>query len=554
MAQAIPAVTESGQPILILKEGTSQTRGREAQRNNITAAKIVAEIVRTCLGPKGMDKMLVSSFGDVTITNDGATILKEMDVQHPAAKMLVETAKATDQEVGDGTTSVVILAGALLERAELLIDKNVHPTIIVDGYAKAADKALELCGEVSEAVSPTDKEILKKIAMTAMASKLVSENREYLADIAVEGVLQIAQKTDEGYRIDIGDIKIEKKSGASITDTKLIRGVAIDKEVVHAGMPKRIEKAKIALLNCPLEIEKTEFDAKIHIESPEQMKAFLDEESKILKEMVEKIRKAGANVVFCQKGIDDMAQHFLAKEGVLAVRRVKESDMDKLSKATGGRVVNNVDMLASGDLGEAELVEERKVGEDKWVFVEGCKNPRSLTILIRGGTERVVDEAERSIHDAVSVIRDVVLKPKIVAGGGALEAEVASKLRSWAQTLSGREQLAALDFADALEVVPITLAENAGLDPIDIQVELRARHEKGEKWAGVNVFEGKVKDMYKEDVLEPVSVKEQIVKSAFEAAAMILRIDDVIAASKVKTGETTGKKGAETGGEESEFS
>ena len=552
MAQAIPAVTESGQPILILKEGTTQTRGREAQRNNITAAKIVAEIVRTSLGPKGMDKMLVSSFGDVTITNDGATILKEMDIQHPAAKMLVETAKATDQEVGDGTTSVVILAGALLERAELLIDKNVHPTIIVDGYAKAAEKALEICEEVAVPFKPDDKQMLKKLAMTAMASKVVSENREYLADLAVEAVLQIAEKTDSGYKVDIGDIKIEKKSGASITDTRLIRGVAIDKEVVHPGMPKRIEKAKIALLNCPLEIEKTEFDAKIHIESPEQMKAFLDEEARILKGMVEKIKEAGANVVFCQKGIDDMAQHFLAKAGILAVRRVKESDMDKLSKATGGRVVNSVDMLTSADLGEAELVEERKVGTDKWVFVEGCKNPRSLTILVRGGTDRVVDEAERSIHDAVSVLRDALLKPKIVAGGGALEAEVALRLRNWAQGLSGREQLAASDFADALEVIPLTLAENAGLDPIDIQVELRARHEKGEKWVGVDVFEGKLKDMFKEDVLEPVMVKEQIIKAAFEAASMILRIDDVIAASKVKTSESTGKKSTST--EESESS
>jgi len=481
MAQAIPAVTESGQPVLILKEGTTQTRGREAQRNNITAAKIVAEIVRTSLGPKGMDKMLVSSFGDVTITNDGATILKEMDIQHPAAKMLVETAKATDQEVGDGTTSVVILAGALLERAELLIDKNVHPTIIVDGYAKAVEKAIEICNEVAVPFEPTDRKVLKKLAMTAMASKVVAENRDYLADLAVEAVLQIAEKTDKGYRIDISDIKLEKKSGASITDTKLIRGIAIDKEVVHPGMPKRIEKAKIALLNCPLEIEKTEFDAKIHIESPEQMKAFLDEEARILREMVDKIKGVGANVVFCQKGIDDMAQHFLAKQGILAVRRVKESDMDKLAKATGGRVVNSVDMLTASDLGEAELVEERKVGTDKWVFVEGCKNPRSLTLLIRGGTDRVVDEAERSLHDAISVLRDAILKPKIVAGGGALEAEVALRLRSWAQGLSGREQLAALDFADALEVIPLTLAENAGLDPIDIQVELRARHEKGGK-------------------------------------------------------------------------
>ncbi len=553
--QAIPAVTESGQPILILKEGTTQTRGREAQRNNITAAKVIAEILRTSLGPRGMDKMLISSFGDATITNDGATILKEMDVQHPAAKMMVEVAKATDQEVGDGTTSVVILAGALLERAENLITKNVHPTVIVDGYNKAAEKALEICQKIASKIDPMDKSMLKKVAMTAMASKLVSENREFLADLAVEAVLQVAQKTDEGWKVEIDDIKIEKKAGASLTDTKLIRGVALDKEIVHPGMPKMIKKAKIALLDCPLEIEKTEIDAKINIETPEQMKAFLDEENRMLKEMVDKIVSAGANVVICQKGIDDMAQHFLAKAGVLAVRRVKQSDMEKLAKATGGRVVTNLDMLTSADLGEAELVEERKLGEDKWTFIEGCKNPRSVTILIRGGTERVVDEAERSVKDAVHVIRDVVQKPMIVAGGGAVEAELSLQLRNWAQSLSGREQLAALEFADALEIIPLTLAENAGLDPIDVQTELRSKHEKGEKWVGVDVFEGKIKDMAKMDVYEPLSVKEQIIKSATEAACMILRIDDIIAASRVKESTTSPSKkgGEEEEGKTSEF-
>ena len=536
MAQAIPAVTESGQPILILKEGTSQTRGREAQKNNITAAKIVAEMVRTCLGPKGMDKMLVSSFGDVTVTNDGATILKEMDVQHPAAKMLVETAKATDQEVGDGTSSVVILAGALLERAELLIDKNVHPTIIVDGYAKAAEKALELCDEVAKDIRPTDKTILRKIAMTSMASKIVSENKEYLADIAVDAVLQIAQKIDGGYKVDIGDIKVEKKSGASITDTKLIRGVAIDKEVVHAGMPKRVEKAKIALLECPLEIEKTEISAEIRIRDPTQMKAFLDEEAKMLKEMVDKIRKAGANVVFCQKGIDDMAQHFLAKQGVLAARRIKKSDMEKLARATGGRIVTNIDDLTGKDLGEAELVEERRIGDDKMIFIEGCKNPKSVGILIRGGFERFVDEAERGIHDALSVIADVYEDPKIVPGGGAIETELSKRLRTYAAKVGGREQLAIEAFADALEVIPKALAENAGLDPIDIMVDIRAKHEKpnGLGW-GVDVFAGKTTDMWRQGVIEPKSVKEQAIKSAVEAAAMILRIDDLIAAAKMKT-------------------
>ncbi len=547
--QAIPAVTETGQPILILKEGTTQTRGREAQRNNIMAAKVIAEILRTSLGPRGMDKMLISSFGDATITNDGATILKEMDVQHPAAKMMVEVAKATDQEVGDGTTSVVILAGALLERAENLISKNVHPTVIVDGYNKASEKALEICDKIAIKVDPMDKAMLKKVAMTAMASKLVSENRDFLADLAVEAVLQVAQKTDEGYKVEVDDIKIEKKAGASLIDTKLIRGIALDKEVVHPGMPKLIRNAKIALLDCPLEIEKTEIDAKIHIETPEQMKAFLDEENRMLKEMVDKIASTGANVVICQKGIDDMAQHFLAKAGILAVRRVKQSDMEKLAKATGGRVITNLEMLSSADLGEAELVEERKLGEDKWTFIEGCKNPRSITILIRGGTERVVDEAERSVKDAIHVVRDVVRKPKIVAGGGATEVELALQLRNWAQSLSGREQLAALEFADALEIIPITLAENAGLDPIDIQVELRAKHEKGEKWVGVDVFEGKVKDMAKLDIYEPLDVKEQIIKSATEAASMVLRIDDIIAASRMK--ETTPpSKGAGEGEEE----
>ncbi|WP_309492814.1 thermosome subunit beta [Candidatus Hecatella orcuttiae] len=548
-AQAIPAVTESGQPVLILKEGTTQTKGREAQRNNITAAKVVAEIIRTCLGPRGMDKMLISSFGDATITNDGATILKEMDIQHPAAKMMVETAKATDQEVGDGTTSVVVLAGALLEKAEALIDKNVHPTLIVDGYSKAEEKALEFGRKIAIPVDPKDKGMLKKVAITSMASKLVSENRDYLADLAVEAILQVAQKTDEGYKVDIGDVKVEKKAGASITDTQLIRGVAVDKEVVHSGMPRRVEKAKIALLESPLEIEKTEFDAKINIETPEQMKSFMDEETRIFKEMVDKIAATGANVVFCQKGIDDMAQHFLAKRSILAIRRVKQSDMEKLSKATGGRIVTSVDALTSADLGSAELVEERKLGEDKWTFVEGCKNPKSLTILVRGGTERVTDEAERSIHDALSVVRDVVENPKIVVGGGAFEAEVSTQLRNWAQTLTGREQLAALDFADALESIPLTLAENAGADPLDIQVELRSRHEKGEKWYGVDVFAGKVADLEKQEVLEPLRVKEQIITSAHEAAAMILRIDDVIAASKMK--ESTPPKGGGAGGEES---
>jgi len=524
----------AGVPVLILKEGSSRSRGKEAQHANIMAARIVAEAVKTSLGPKGMDKMLVDNFGDVTITSDGRTILDEMDIQHPAAKMMVEVAKTQDNEVGDGTTTVVVLSGELLEKAEQLIGKNVHPTVIIDGYKKAAEKALEVLDQISIKVDPTDKEFLTKVAMTSMASKLVTENREYLAKLAVEAVLQVAEKTEEGYRVDVDDVKVEKKPGESLTDTKLIRGIVIDKEVVHPGMPKRVENAKIALLNCPLEIEKTEFDAKINIESPEQMEAFLKEEERMLQEMVNKIAEVGANVVICQKGIDDAAQHFLARKKILTLRRVKKSDMEKLSKATGGKIITSLDDMTEADLGYAELVEERKIGDDKMTFIEGCKHPKSVTILMRGGTERVVDEAERSLHDALCVIRDVVEEPKIVAGGGAPEIEVARTLKNYAESLPGREQLAVMSFAEALENIPVTLAENAGLDPIDILSELRARHDKGEKWAGVGVHEGKVIDTYEAEVLEPIAVKKQIIKSATEASTMILKIDDVIAAAKMK--------------------
>ena len=524
----------AGVPVLILKEGSSRSRGREAQHANIMAARIVAEAVKTSLGPKGMDKMLVDSFGDVTITSDGRTILDEMDVQHPAAKMMVEVAKTQDNEVGDGTTTVVVLSGELLGKAEELIEKNVHPTIIIDGYKKAAEKALEILDQIALKIDPTDKEFLMKVAMTSMASKLVAEHREYLAKLAVEAILQVAEKTEEGYRIDVDDVKVEKKPGESLTDTKLIKGIVIDKEVVHPGMPKRAENAKIALLNCPLEIEKTEFDAKINIDSPEQMEAFLKEEERMLQEMVDKIAAVGANVVICQKGIDDAAQHFLARKRILAVRRVKKSDMEKLSKATGGRIITNLDDMTEADLGYAALVEERKIGDDKMVFIEGCKHPKSVTILIRGGTERVIDEAERSIHDALCVVRDVVEEPKVVAGGGAPEIEVARMLKDFAESLPGREQLAVMHFAEALESIPVTLAENAGLDPIDILSELRARHDKGEKWAGVGVHEGEVINTFEANVIEPVSVKKQVIKSATEAATMILKIDDVIAAAKMK--------------------
>ncbi len=528
----------AGTPVLILKEGSTRERGRGAQHANIMAATLVAEAVKSALGPKGMDKMLVDSFGDVTITSDGHTILKEMDIQHPAAKMMVEVAKTQDDEVGDGTTTAVVIAGELIGQAEDLVEKNVHPTVIIDGYRKAADKALETLEKIAIAVKAKDKNSLKKVAMTSMASKLVAENREYLAEIAASAILNVAEKVEGQYKVDLDDVMVEKKAGESLTDTKLIEGIVLDKEVVHPGMPKRIEKAKVALLDRALEVEKTEFDAKLNIESPEQMEAFLQQEETMLKDMVKKIAQKKVDVLICQKGIDDMVQHFLARKGILAVRRAKKSDMEKLAKATGGKVINNLDDFAKEDLGYAELVEERKIGDDKMTFIEGCKNPRSVAILIRGGTERIVDEAERSIHDALCVVRDVVQEPKIVAGGGAPEMEVARELKEYAGTLPGREQLAVQQYAEALEAVPTILSENAGLDPIDIISELRARHEKGEVWAGVDVHEGKVSDMKKLEVLEPLAVKKQIIKSATEAASMILKIDDVIASGKMKAPPT----------------
>jgi thermosome len=534
-ATAIPATTSSGQPVLILKEGASQVKGNEAMRNNLYAARLISEIVKTSLGPRGMDKMLVDSLGDVTITNDGATILKEIDVQHPAAKMLVEISKTTDNEVGDGTTSAVVLAGALLDKAEDLINKDVHPTIVVDGYRKAADKALEILDEISLKVKPDDKSALNHVAQTSMQTKLVADNSSDLAALVVDAMLQIAEKSEDGkYHVDIDNVKVEKKPGGSTDDTRLIKGIVLDKEVVHSGMPKRVESAKIALVNSALEIEKTEFSAEIRINDPLQMKKFLDEENSMLSAMVDKIESVKANVVICQKGIDDVAQSFLAKKGILAVRRAKESDMTKLARATGARIVTNLDDLTAKDLGNAQLVEERKIETDKWVFIEGAKNPKAVTILVRGGSQRVVDEAERSIHDAIMVVKDVMEKPAIVAGGGAPEAEISSKLREYSNKLSGREQLAVLKFADALEVIPLTLAENAGMDPIDTQVDLRAKHGQGKKWFGINVRSGKVSDMMGDDVVEPAAVKEQILRAATEAASMILRIDDVIAAGKSK--------------------
>ncbi|MGA9169293.1 MAG: thermosome subunit beta [Nitrososphaeraceae archaeon] len=529
--------TAGGMPVLILREGTKESKGRDAQKNNITAAKLIAEIVKTSLGPRGMDKMLVDSLGDVTITNDGATILKEIDVQHPAAKMMVEVAKSVDNEVGDGTTSSVVFTGALLAKAEELINKDVHPSVIVDGYTAASEQALKILQKLAVKVDVNDKQQLQKIARTSMDSKLVSDDSPSLSQIVVDSTKQVAEKIGdhEGLKVDLDNIKVEKKAGGSMGDTKLIKGIVLDKEVVHAGMPKSVEGARIALLNSALEIEKTEMSAEIRINDPQQMQMFLDEENKMLRSMVDKIISAGANVVLCQKGIDDIAQHYLAKEGVLVVRRVKESDMFKLTKATGARVVNNLDDLTDKDLGSAELVEERKVETDKWVFIEGCKNPKAVTVLIRGGSQRVVDEADRSVHDALMVTKDVLEKPEIVAGGGSTEAYIANELKQWSGNLEGRAQLAVQKFAEALDSIPLGLAENAGMDPIDTMTELRAKGSKGSKWIGVDVRNTVVADMFKQNVLEPVIVKEQIIKSATEAACMLLRIDDVIASSKSKT-------------------
>ncbi|MGA2680306.1 MAG: thermosome subunit beta [Candidatus Bathyarchaeia archaeon] len=523
-----------GVPVLVMKEGSNRSRGREAQHGNITAAKVVAESVRSALGPKGMDKMLVDNFGDTTITSDGRTILDEMDVQHPAAKMLVEVAKTQDNEAGDGTTSAVIIAGELLSRAEELIEKNIHPTVIIDGYRKAAEKALETLEKIALPVDLKSEEFLKKAATTAMGSKIVAEHKDYLADLAVKAMLAVAEKQNGVYKVDVDDVKVEKKTGESLMDTTLINGILLDKEIVQSGMPKRMEKAKIALIDASLEIEKTELDSKITIESPDMIEAFLREEETMLRDMTNKILASGANVVVCQKGIDDMAQHFLSRKGVIAIRRAKKSDMEKLARATGGKIVSSINAISPSDLGYAALVEERKIGDDKMTFIEGCKNPKAVTLLVRGATQRMTAEAERSIHDALCVIRDLIQEPKIVAGGSAPEMEMASVLRKYAETMPGREQIAVRVFAEALESIAVTLAENAGLDPVDILIELRTRHEKGETWAGIEVLEGKVQDMSKVNIFEPLSVKKQIIKSANEAASMILKVDDVIASGKMK--------------------
>jgi thermosome len=541
--------TGSGQPVLILKEGTTRSRGKEAQRNNIMAARVIGEVLKTTLGPRGMDKMLIDSLGDITITNDGATILKEIDVEHPAAKMMVEIAKTQDDMVGDGTTTAVVLASELLKKAEELLDQNIHPIILVSGYRKASQKAIEIINKIAVPLDVNDRKTLLKVALTSMSSKSVGGAKDHLAEISIDAVEQIAEQRGDKTIADIDNIQLIKKTGKSLMETELIQGIIIDKEVVNPGMPKKKENAKIALLDSALEIEKTEITAEIRIKDPSQMKAFLDQENDMMQKMVTKIKASKADVVFCQKGIDDMVQHFLSKEGIMAARRVKESDMEKLARATGARISSDLDDLKASDLGTAGLVEERKIGDDKMIFVEKCKDPHSVAILIRAGLERMVDEAERAMVDSLSVVSDVIENNKIVAGGGAVEIEIAKELRKYATKVGGREQLAVEAFADAVEVIPRALAENAGLEPIDILVELRSKHDTAEgKNIGINVFTGKLQNSIENGVIEPIVVKEQAIKSAAESAAMILRIDDVITSKSPKGGP--GGPGGMPGGEE----
>jgi thermosome len=540
-------VNIGGQPVLLLKEGTERTTGKNAQQNNIAAAKVVAEAIRSALGPKGLDKMLVDSFGDVVITNDGATILKEMEIQHPAAKFVVELAKVQDDEVGDGTTTVVIIAGELLKQAEELLAQDVHASIIVDGYRKATIKAMENLDKMAMKVDISDRSMLKEGVRTSMGSKVIAGHSEYLANLVIDAALQVTVEENGKKVCDIDNIKIEKKKGESIKETELIKGIVLDKSVVHSGMPRKIDKAKILLIDAPIEVTKTEFDAKINITNPDQMKAFLDQEQDMIEQMVNKIIATGANVILSQKGIDDLAQHFLAKKGVLAVRRIKKSDMEKLSMATGAKLITRIEGIDKKDLGEADVVEERKIGDDDFVFIEGCPNPKSVSIMIRGGSELIVDEADRSIHDALCVIRNIIQDGVVVPGGGAPEIFLSRKLKEYANTLAGREQLAVEKFAEALEIIPRALAENAGLDPIDVLVALRAEHDKGSDTAGVDLATGKPTDMVKAKIFEPVSVARQAISSASEAAQMILRIDDIIAA-KSSGGMPGGAPGGMPGG------
>ena len=525
-----------GQPIFILKEGTRRETGKDAMKNNIDAAKSIANAVRSSLGPRGMDKMLVDSLGDIVITNDGVTILKEMDVEHPAAKMMVEVSKTQDTFVGDGTTTAVIVAGALLQEAESLINQNVHPTVISAGYRMAADQAKKILEEIKKPVKFTDKELLMKMAATSLSSKSASSSKDKLSEISYESIRAVAEKTENGYSVDFDNIQIVKKQGGDIEDTQLIYGIIVDKEKVHPGMPDFVKGAKIALLNAALEIKKPEFDTNIRIDDPSMIQKFLSQEESVLKEMVTKVKKTGANVLITQKGIDDLAQHYLAKEGIYAVRRVKKSDVEKLAKATGASIASSIDELSDQDLGSAELVEQNKIGDDYMTFVTGCKNPKAVSILIRGGTEHVADEIERSITDSIHVVAAAVEDGKYVTGGGSSAAEMALKLREYASKIGGRQQLAIEKFANALEEIPRALSENAGLDAIDMLIKIRNEHANGKRTAGVNVYTGEVSDMEKLGVIEPIRVGLQAIDAATEAAVMILRIDDVIATKGSKGG------------------
>ena len=534
-------MAQGGQPIFILPEGTNRSVGRDAQRNNILAGKVLAETVRTTLGTKGMDKMLVDGLGDIVVTNDGVTILKEMDIEHPAAKMLVEVAKTQEDEVGDGTTTAVIIAGELLKKSESLLDQDIHPTIIAMGYRQAAEKAQEILDDI--AIDSVDEETLIKVAMTAMTGKGTEAAREPLAKLIVDAV----QKVAEDGAVDTDNIKIEKKDGAVVEDSTLVEGVIVDKERVHPGMPSEVKDAKIALVNSPLEVKETEVDAEIRITDPAQMQAFIEQEEKMVKDMVDKVAESGANVLFAQKGIDDLAQHYLSKAGILAVRRVKKSDIEKLARATGANVVTNLEDLTADDLGEAGIVEERKVSGEEMIFVEECSVAKSVTLFVRGSTKHIVDEIVRAIEDAIGVVAATVEDDKVVAGGGAPEIAMAKKLKDYADSISGREQLAVNAFAEALEIVPKTLAENAGLDSIDSLVDLRAAHENSAVM-GLDVFTGKVADMKEAGVIEPKRVKKQAIQSASEAAEMILRIDDVIASSGKGDADMGGMDPAAMGG------
>ena len=518
-----------GQPIFILKEGTKRETGKDAMKNNIDAAKGIAQAVRSSLGPRGMDKMLVDSLGDIVITNDGVTILKEMDVEHPAAKMMVEVSKTQDSFVGDGTTTAVIIAGGLLQEAESLLSQNVHPTVISEGYRMAAKHAKKVLDDISKPVKHTDKELLMKMAQTSLSSKSASSSKEKLAEISYEAVKAVAEEVEGKYHVDFDDIQIVKKQGGDIDETQLISGIIVDKEKVHPGMSDFVKDAKIALLNAALEIKKPEFDTNIRIDDPAMIQRFLSQEEGVLKEMVRKIKDTGANVLITQKGIDDLAQHYLAKEGIYAVRRVKKSDIEKLSKATGAVIASSIDEITAQDLGKAAQVEQVKIGDDYMTFVTGCKNPKAVSILVRGGTEHVVDEIDRSITDSLHVVAAAVEDGGYVTGGGSSAAEISMKIREYASKIGGRQQLAIEKFANALEEIPRALSENAGLDAIDILIKIRSEHAKGHKTYGVNVYTGDVDDMEKIGVIEPIRVGKQAIEAATEAAVMILRIDDVIA-------------------------